>query len=389
MPSDTEPLMPDLQDVQATEPKGLTLLVVDDSPINVRLLATALSKEGYEVLTAENGPLARELALKHRPNLILLDIMMPGEDGFTVIRFLKKHTATASIPVIFLTGVSEIESKIEGFDLGAVDYVIKPFHPMEVLARVRLHLKLSIATNSLIASQAQKLRQIRKAQTSLLVTPETLPEARFGTFYESLQEAGGDFYDVISICKDIHGYFVADFSGHDISTGYLTSAIKALLKQNCTPIYQPGESMKLINDVLVEILPEGKYLTAAYAHLNRKTLKLTLVNAGHPPAVYVPVDGPARLIRMDGDILGIFRDVIFEARTLSVKPGDRIYLYSDGLVESGLDRSVWPQAAERMISACEAVRRQPIQAAPLRIRNILLPPVVPVEDDIVILSIEI
>lgn len=384
-----ETSMPDLPASHIPAPKELTLLVVDDSPINVRLLETALSKEGYRILTAANGPKARELALENMPDLILLDIMMPGEDGFSVIRFLKNHTATASIPVIFLTGVSEIESKIEGFDLGAVDYIIKPFHPMEVLARVRLHLKLSIATNSLIISQAQKLRQLKKAQTSLLVTPESLPEARFAAIYESFQEAGGDFYDVIAICKDIHGYLVADFSGHDISTSYLTASIKALMKQNCTPIYQPAESIKLINDVLVEILPENKYLTASYAHLNRKTMKLTLVNAGHPPAVYVPENAPARLIRIDGDILGMFRNVIFGTQVLPVKSGDRFYLYSDGLVESSLDRSVWSQASERMLGACEEVRGLPIAEAVKGIRNILLPPEVPIEDDIVILAIEI
>lgn len=378
-----------LESLAFAPPEGITLLVVDDSPINIRMLETALSKEGYEIFTADNGPTARELAVKHQPDIILLDIMMPGEDGFSVIRFLKSNIRTANIPVIFLTGVSEIESKIEGFNLGAVDYIIKPFHPMEVLARVRLHLKLSLATNSLIATQAQKLRQIHQAQTSFLVLPEALPQARFGVFYESLQEAGGDFYDVIAISRDIHAYLVADFSGHDISTAYLTAALKALMKQNCTPIYQPSESMKLMNDVLVEILPDDKYLTAVYAHLNRKTLKLTLVNAGHPPVVHVPADGPAKLIRMDGDILGIFRNAMFSAQTLSVKTGDRFYLYTDGLVESSLNRSVWFQAAERMLDTCEAVRRLPIERAVRRIRDILLPPELHPEDDIVCLGVDI
>ncbi|MCW7753852.1 fused response regulator/phosphatase [Desulfobotulus sp. H1] len=381
--------MHDLHETAAQPSRELTLLVVDDSIINIRLLETALSKEGYRILTADNGPQARKLAVEHRPDLILLDIMMPGEDGFSVIRFLKNHSATAAIPVIFLTGVSEIESKIEGFDLGAVDYIIKPFHPMEVLARVRLHLKLSIATNSLIASQAQKLRQIHKAQTSLLVAPESLPEARFGVHYESLQEAGGDFYDVIAISKDIHGYFVADFSGHDISISYLTASIKALMKQNCTPIYQPSESIKLINDVLVEILPEDKYLTASYAHLNRKTMKLTLVNAGHPPAIYVPKNGLAQSISMDGDILGIFRNVIFGTRTLSVQPGDRFYLYSDGLVENTRTRTTWPEASRRMLKVCEEVRHLSVAEAVRSIRENLIAKGIPIEDDIVVMSVEI
>lgn len=267
---------------------SLSILVVDDNPLNVKLLETALIKEGYLILKAFNGPDARKIALEKKPHLILLDIQMPGENGFEVIKHLKENAVTASIPVIFLTGVSEIDSKLEGFELGAVDYITKPFHPLEVTARARLHLKLSIATNSLISSQAAKLRQITEAQTSLLVTPAQYPDANFGVDYRSLQEAGGDFYEVLPISESIFGYFVADFSGHDISTSYLTSSVKGLLKQNCSLIYQPGESIKMINDVLTEILPPGKYLTACYARLNRRKKQMVIISAGHPPVCYVP-----------------------------------------------------------------------------------------------------
>ena len=95
----------------------------------------------------------------------------------------------------------------------------------------------------------------------------------------------GDFYDILSISDRITAYFVADFSGHDIQISYMTASVKALLAQNCTPVYSPAESMKMINDVLVEIMPDGKYLTACYMHLNRATHKLTIINAGHPPVV--------------------------------------------------------------------------------------------------------
>ena len=281
---------------------SLSILVVDDNPLNVKLLQNSLGKEGYTILTAYNGPEARKIADENKLDLILLDIKMPGENGFEVIKYLKSTATTTYIPVIFLTGVSEIDSKLEGFELGAVDYITKPFHPLEVIARVRLHLKLSIATNSLIASQADKLKQITDAQTSLLTKPEQYPDANFGVYYLALQEAGGDFYEVLPISDDIHCYFVADFSGHDIKTSYLTSSVKALLKQNTSLIYKPSESVKMLNDVLMEILPSGKYLTACYARLNRKNNKMDIINAGHPPVCYIPIDGEPRLIEMDGDV---------------------------------------------------------------------------------------
>ena len=181
----------------------LTILVVDDNPLNVKMLETPLAKEGYKILTANDGPAARATALEEIPDLILLDIQMPGETGFDVIKFLKGKATTASIPVLFLTGVSEIDSKLEGFELGAVDYITKPFHPLEVIARVRLHLKLSIATNSLIKSQADKLRQLTEAQTAMLTTPEQHPEAKFGVHYLALHEAGGDFYEIVANCSNL------------------------------------------------------------------------------------------------------------------------------------------------------------------------------------------
>ncbi|MBU1169919.1 MAG: fused response regulator/phosphatase [Proteobacteria bacterium] len=367
----------------------LSILVVDDNPLNVRLLETTLAKEGYNIFKAYNGPDARESACTNNPDLILLDIQMPGENGFDVIKKLKNKGDTASIPVIFLTGVSEIDAKLEGFELGAVDYITKPFHPLEVSARVRLHLKLSIATNSLIRSQADKLKQISDAQTSMLTTPEKYPDARFGVQYMSLHEAGGDFYEVLPISNDIYGYFVADFSGHDISTSYLTSSVKGLLKQNCSPIYQPLESIKMINDVLVEILPPGKYLTACYARLNRKTRQMRVICAGHPPVCYVPVTGQARILEMEGDVIGIFKNVLFGQETLIVNPGDRFYMYTDGLIESTDKKIVWSEGADRMLAACQSAHDVPISKAPEKITQLLCPDLSKLEDDIVILAIEV
>ena len=367
----------------------VTILAIDDNLINLKMIEKSLSKEGYRVLSASNGPKGREMAVRDQPDLILLDIQMPGEDGFQVIRFLKDTPATASIPVIFLTGISEVNSKLKGFDLGAVDYITKPFHNLEVVARVRSHLKLSIATNSLIAEQAHKLRQLTEAQVSMLPLPEQNPDANFGVYYKALQEAGGDFYDILDISDHIKGYFVADFSGHDIKTSYMTASVKALLTQNCTPVYYPVESMKMINDVLVEIMPEGKYMTACYARLNRTTRSLTIVNAGHPPVVHIPVGGSPVLLKADGDVLGMFKDAQFGITRISVSPGDRFFIYSDGLVESSKNKVTWASGAEHLLSEFEKVAGLPVKSAPLKlIEHLFLKNGLP-EDDIVVLCVEV
>ncbi|NVM20943.1 MAG: response regulator [Desulfobacterales bacterium] len=366
-----------------------TLLIVDDSPLSVALLEKMLRKEGYAVITARDGPQARKLAFEAKPDLIILDIMMPGEDGFKVIGHLKKNARTASIPVIFLTGRDDLNAKVAGFDLGAVDYITKPFHGPEVLARVRLHLKLSLATNSLIASQASKLKQLKEAQTSMLTEPDDLPRAHFSVYYSSLLEAGGDFYDVFPISDEMFGYFVVDVSGHNIATSYITAAVKALLKQNCTPIYGPTESMRMINDVLVEILPEGMYLTACYAKLNRRKKLLSIVNAGHPPVVYLPKDGEARLIEQVGDVLGIFNEVYYEQHDIRVSPGDRFLIYSDGLIEKPPLKKVWCECLPELLKACFHVRDIPIRSLAPELARLMRDERYQVNDDVVVVGVEV
>ena len=121
---------------------GASVLVVDDEPLNVDLLAQELGAAGYKTVTAASGEQALIIAAKQRPDLILLDVMMPGKDGYAVCEALKQSEATREIPVIFLTALTDTFQKVRAFKLGAVDYVTKPFEPEELLARVRTHIAL-------------------------------------------------------------------------------------------------------------------------------------------------------------------------------------------------------------------------------------------------------
>ena len=116
------------------------ILLVDDNPTNLQLLFETLDGRGYKLLIAKDGNAALSIARKASPNLILLDIMMPEIDGYEVCRQLKADPKTAEIPVIFLSALTDTKDKVQGLDLGAVDYVTKPFQPDEVIARVNTHL---------------------------------------------------------------------------------------------------------------------------------------------------------------------------------------------------------------------------------------------------------
>jgi signal transduction histidine kinase len=124
------------------EVKGSTVLVVDDDPTNLSVLFNYLSEMGLKVLVAQDGESAIEQIEYERPDIILLDVLMPNIDGFETCRRLKANTATQDIPIIFMTALSDIKDIIKGFELGAVDYITKPFHQEEVLAHITTHLTL-------------------------------------------------------------------------------------------------------------------------------------------------------------------------------------------------------------------------------------------------------
>lgn len=122
--------------------RGGNILIVDDNPQNLRLLITILSAEGHKVRPAPSGAIALDSAFSTVPDLVLLDIMMPEMDGFEVCRRLKADEKTQSVPILFISALDDIGEKLKAFEMGGVDYITKPFQPMEITARVRTHLSL-------------------------------------------------------------------------------------------------------------------------------------------------------------------------------------------------------------------------------------------------------
>jgi len=137
------------------------ILIIDDSITNLKVISNHLQLHGYQVITARNGEMGVRRAIFSKPRLILLDIMMPGIDGFETCRKLKAEDTTKNIPVIFLTALSSIADKVRGFAVGGIDYITKPIQEEELLVRVRTHLKLQ-AQNQQLAYQAQALRQAKE-----------------------------------------------------------------------------------------------------------------------------------------------------------------------------------------------------------------------------------
>jgi len=158
------------------------ILLVDDNTTNLQVLHQTLDGRGYKLLAAKNGETALTIARRAKPSLILLDIMMPGIDGYEVCQTLKEDPETEEIPVIFLSALGDTKDKVKGFELGAVDYVSKPFQAEEVIARVNTHLTIGRLRKSL----ADKNEELQAANTFLeeRVRERTAELAELNKVYE-------------------------------------------------------------------------------------------------------------------------------------------------------------------------------------------------------------
>jgi DNA-binding response OmpR family regulator len=143
-----------------------SILIVDDNPNNLEVLSETLMRAGFQVAVAIDGETAIEQIEYHRPELILLDIMMPGIDGFETCRRIKENSATADIPIIFMTALSDTQHKVQGFTLGAVDYITKPFQQEEVIARVRVQLQLRNLTRTMEEQNKILKHEISQRETA-------------------------------------------------------------------------------------------------------------------------------------------------------------------------------------------------------------------------------
>jgi DNA-binding response OmpR family regulator len=197
------------------KPENMTILTVDDTPANVRLLTHYLEKQGYRVLTAEDGFEGFKAAIEYHPDLVLLDVMMPGTDGYEVCELLKAEEETKDIPVVFLTAKADVEDRVKGFELGAVDYITKPFNLVEISARVKMHLMMKY--NEKLHARTQKIMLQIQRSASLGKIGETISQQaeeklngkkmspeQIGDLmrrWKSFQDLGGDENEAVNLVE--------------------------------------------------------------------------------------------------------------------------------------------------------------------------------------------
>ena len=335
-----------------------SILLVDDNPANLQMLYQLLQKSvDCKLLVAKNGESALAIAGKANPDLILLDIMMPGIDGFEVCRRLKADPATSAVPVIFLSALDETADKVKGLQLGAVDYVSKPFQAEEILARVNTHLTIHRLSREVQKQRNQlehELEVVSELQRELL--PERLPDLsglKLAVHYETSRYAGGDYYDIVGLPDSRCGLLVADSEGHSAPAAVMMAMTCALFR-SCPGLYdQPEKVLDFINANLCKVNKES-FVTAIYAVYDHRRRTLRVARAGHPlPILFHPAQGTAREVACTGVFaMGLDLYDHVPVTEISLQQGDRLLLYTDGVSER-FSAEEQPYGTERLCRLME------------------------------------
>lgn len=355
------------------------ILVVDDEPANLRLLMAMLSKKGYKIRPVPNGKLALSGAQAIAPDLILLDIMMPEMDGYEVCQQLKADERTRDIPVIFISALHEILDKVKAFEVGGVDYITKPFHMEEVLARVANQLRLrqmqAEITRLNEKLQAENLRMSAELEVTRHLQQIILPRDRelsqindldIAGFMEPAAEVGGDYYDVLLQDDGRVKIGIGDVTGHGLESGILMlmvqTAVRTLLESNET---DPVRFLDALNRTIyknVERMNSDKNLTLVLLDYQQGVLTLS---GQHEEIIVVRSGGRVELIdTIDlGFPIGLESEIgDFLAKTeVKLNPGDVVVLYTDGITEAenqqkkqyGLERLTKVVSLNWQLSAAE------------------------------------
>ena len=324
-------------DVPLTPPPA-TILVVDDSAVNLQVLVRTLHGTGHRLLAARDGRTALDILKRARPDLVLLDVMMPEIDGFEVCRAIKADPQGQDTIVIFLSALGDVSDKVSGLQLGAVDYITKPIQAEEVLARVATHLTRQYLERELRRSRDRLNRELASAgRMQRLILPPALPVhpgVQFAASYQTSRHAGGDYYDVLPLATGHYGVMVADVSGHGAPAAIIMAMIRAALHAHRAVQTDPAAVLRTLNDHFDYLWDTEMFSTAIYATVDAARRELRIACAGHPPPVLVRHGEEPRALSVDAvPPLLMMPLPLIPAPAVQLEPGDRVLFYTDGVTE--------------------------------------------------------
>jgi len=332
------------------------VLIVDDQPQNLQVLAYTLNNIGIKTIASNNGQNAILSAEQNQPDLILLDIMMPEMDGFEVIKRLKINSKTDTIPVIFLSALTETTEIVKGFKLGAIDYITKPFNKEELIARVQTQLKLKTA-NDIIKKQAQEIEaaytKIRKSlnyagmiQSLTIPSEATLKSLLPDSFliYKPRDIVSGDFYWLAKENEKIY-IAVADCTGHGVPGAMLSMLGISFLNELIGTLsnYDSDYILDFLRQKIKKTLRQkdsfismGDGMDISFCIIDQKKKTLKFSGASQSILIARRKNLQTEIIEVKGDAMpiGIYvNESTFTEHDINLAENDCIYMFSDGYVD--------------------------------------------------------
>ena len=314
------------------------MLLVDDAKANLDILVEGL-KSDHKLSLALSGEMALQIAARTPPDLVLLDIMMPGLDGYEVCRRLRARPETADVPIMFLSSLDDVKNKTRGFEVGGNDYLTKPFDLLEVKARVRSLLKAKAYSDAVKEHIASELRIAREIQMGMLPHDFRALEQAFavelGAVLEPAREVGGDLYGVCEAAPERLVVFLGDVSGKGLPASMFMVRAISLARLLAREIAEPERILARLNDELATDNPSGMFVTFLCAVFEPASGRLAIANAGHCRPVLLPAAAAPRwAVRNLGTALGFETGLTFERTDLVLHPDDALILYTDGVTEA-------------------------------------------------------
>lgn len=316
------------------------ILVVDDIEENIELIKAFLEQEGYDIITADNGRDALEIIKKRNIDLVLLDVIMPGCDGFEICKKIKFDLKMEDLPVVMVTALNAREDRLKGLDVGADDFISKPIDWAELIGRVRSLLRLRNAYVTLhqqIEKMNYQLDLARTVQRGLMKIE--MPEGLKGeVYYGPTDEIGGDIVEVVPLAGKKYGVFLADTSGHGVPAALIMVMVKQIFNNiiNNKQFNDPDEVISELNTQFIEQLAENTndvYVTALYTIIDYNTKEIRWSNAGHTFPILIDKEGDWRELKDSGFPLGIMKETCYNLNTIDISENSRLFVYTDGLAD--------------------------------------------------------
>ena len=330
------------------------ILVVDDNEENRHLLTRQLAAQGHESVAVADGETALRTLAEQPFDVVLLDLMMPGIDGFETLRRIKADTALQHLPVLMISAREDAEAAVSCIEAGAIDYLTKPFNPVLLRARVGACLRAKRLRDreeelfAQVQASLQRERRIADAlQRSLVreIAPTAFPNLHVISLYEAAwteAQVGGDLFDAFRLPTGSVAFAVADASGKGLDAAARVAQVKYALRAYAREA--DGDVARIagrLNDFLCdgdvdkETSFAGSFVTLALALIDPTTGKTDLISAGcEPPLLLRAATGAIESVAIGGPPLGVLAGFSYDRRACTLEHGDTLLMYTDGITEA-------------------------------------------------------